>query len=58
MFFLLPLHPQNELGIKKDDFVLLLVSRISEEQKNIKILIDSQKIINNSQKNTPEQIRG
>lgn len=42
---------KNELGIKKDDFVLLLVSRISEEQKNIKILIDSQKIINKKYKN-------
>ena len=42
---------RNELGIKKDDFVLLLVSRISEEQKNIKILIDSQKVINKKYKN-------
>lgn len=42
---------KNELGIKKDDFVLLLVSRISEEQKNIKILIDSQKVINKKYKN-------
>ena len=34
---------RNELGIAKEDFVLLLVSRICEEQKNIKILIDSMK---------------
>lgn len=37
---------RNKLGIKKDDFVLLLVSRISEGQKNIKFLLDSQKILN------------
>lgn len=42
---------REKLGIKKDDFVLLLVSRISEEQKNIKFLIDSQKILNKKYKN-------
>ena len=42
---------RNELGIKKDDFVLLLVSRISDGQKNIKLLLDSQKLINKKDKN-------
>lgn len=42
---------RNDLGISKDDFVLLLVSRISEEQKNIKFLIDSQKQLNKKYKN-------
>ena len=42
---------RNKLGIKEDDFVLLLVSRISEEQKNIKFLIDSQKLISKKYKN-------
>ena len=42
---------REKIGIKKDDFVLLLVSRISEEQKNIKFLIDSQKILNKKYKN-------
>ncbi len=42
---------RNELGIKKDDFVLLLVSRISEAQKNIKFLIDSMKTLTKKHKN-------
>ena len=42
---------RKSLGIKEDDFVLLLVSRISEEQKNIKFLIDSQKMLNKKYKN-------
>lgn len=42
---------KNKLGIKENDFVLLLVSRISEEQKNIKFLIDSQKLISKKYKN-------
>ena len=42
---------REKIGIKKDDFVLLLVSRLSEEQKNIKFLIDSQKILNKKYKN-------
>ena len=42
---------RQKLGIKDDDFVLLLVSRISEEQKNIKFLIDSQKLLNKKYKN-------
>lgn len=42
---------RNKLGIKDNDFVLLLVSRISEEQKNIKFLIDCQKLINKKYKN-------
>lgn len=42
---------RNELGILKNDFVLLLVSRISEEQKNIKFLIDSHKSISKKYKN-------
>lgn len=42
---------RNSLGIKQDDFVLLLVSRISDGQKNIKFLLDSQKLINKKHKN-------
>lgn len=42
---------RNKLGITKDDFVLLLVSRISEEQKNIKFLIDCQSNLNKKYKN-------
>ena len=42
---------RKKLGIKENDFVLLLVSRISEEQKNIKFLIDAQKSINKKYKN-------
>lgn len=42
---------RNKLGIKKDDFVLLLVSRISDAQKNIKFLLDSQKQINKKYEN-------
>ena len=42
---------RNKLGIKNDDFVLLLVSRISDGQKNIKFLLDSQKLINKKDKN-------
>ena len=42
---------RNKLGIKSDDFVLLLVSRISEEQKNIKFLLDCQKQLNKKYKN-------
>ncbi len=42
---------RNKLGISKDDFVLLLVSRISEEQKNIKFLIDCQNNLNKKYKN-------
>lgn len=42
---------RHKLGIKDDDFVLLLVSRISEEQKNIKFLVDSQKLLNKKYKN-------
>ncbi len=42
---------KNKLGISKDDFVLLLVSRISEEQKNIKFLIDCHKVLSRKFKN-------
>lgn len=42
---------RNSLGIKQDDFVLLLVSRISDGQKNIKFLLDSQKLLNKKYKN-------
>ena len=42
---------RNKLSISKDDFVLLLVSRISEAQKNIKFIIDAQKQLNKKYKN-------
>ena len=42
---------RGSLGIKDDDFVLLLVSRISDEQKNIKFLIDDHKKIIKKHKN-------
>lgn len=42
---------RNKLGISKDDFVLLLVSRIADAQKNIKFLIDAQKQLNKKYKN-------
>ena len=42
---------RKKLGIKKEDFVLLLVSRISDTQKNIKFLLDTQKILNKKYKN-------
>ena len=42
---------RDSLGIKDDDFVLLLVSRISDEQKNIKFLIDAHKNIIKKHKN-------
>jgi len=42
---------RNKLGIKKEDFVLLLVSRISDAQKNIKFLLDAQKQINKKYEN-------
>lgn len=42
---------KKELNINRDDFVLLLVSRISDKQKNIKFLLDSQKQINKKYKN-------
>ena len=42
---------RHSLGIKDDDFVLLLVSRISDEQKNIKFLIDAHKNIIKKHKN-------
>ena len=41
---------RKSLGINENDFVLLLVSRISEEQKNIKFLIDCQKQLNKKHK--------
>lgn len=41
---------KKKLGISEDDFVLLLVSRISEEQKNIKLLIDGQIALNKKYK--------
>lgn len=42
---------RNKLGITKNDFVLLLVSRISDAQKNIKFLVDSHKQISKKYKN-------
>ena len=42
---------RNKLGISKDDFVLLSVSRISEAQKKIKFLVDCQKQLNKKYKN-------
>jgi len=41
---------KKELGISSNDFVLLSVSRISKE-KNIKFLLDSQKVISKKYKN-------
>ena len=42
---------RNKLGIESNDFVLLLVSRISDAQKNIKFLLDAEKLINKKYKN-------
>lgn len=42
---------REKLGIRKDDFVLLSVSRISNAQKNIKFLIDAQNELNEKYKN-------
>lgn len=42
---------KEKLGISKNDFVLLLVSRISEEQKNIKFLIDCQNTLSKKYNN-------
>ena len=42
---------RNKLGISKEDFVLLSVSRISEAQKKIKFLVDCQKQLNKKYKN-------